>query len=90
MADLKYTPVAHNHKDFLEKASKRKGFPESYEAQATAHALAHAMLSARMRTGLTQEAVADRMGTTKARYRGWEVEAGMRRLWHRSRDMPRP
>jgi len=66
MAELKYNPVAHNQKVFLEKASKRRGFREAYDALEAEYALAHEMLSARTRAGLTQEAVADRMGTTKS------------------------
>ena len=66
MTDLKYDPVAHNQKAFLEKASKRRGFSEAYDDLETEYALAHEMLSARYRAGLTQEAVADRMGTTKS------------------------
>lgn len=66
MTNLKYDPVSHNQKAFLEKASKRRGFREAYDALETEYALAHEMLSARTRAGLTQEAVADRMGTTKS------------------------
>lgn len=66
MDDLKYRPVRHDHKEFLEKASKRRGFSEAYEALEVEYALAHEMLAARARAGLTQEAVASRMGTTKS------------------------
>ena len=66
MADLKFHPVRHNHKAFLEKASKRQGFSEAYEALEVEYSLAHEMLAARTRAGLTQEAVAGRMGTTKS------------------------
>ena len=66
MTDLKYEPVSHNQKALIEKASKRRGFREAYDALETEYALAHEMLSARTRAGLTQEAVADRMGTTKS------------------------
>src|SRR4030066_1520368 len=66
MTDLKYDPVPHNHKAFLEKASKHRGFREAYDALETEYALAHEMLSARTRAGLTQEAVADPRGTTKS------------------------
>ena len=66
MAELKYDPVLHDQKIFLEKASKRRGFREAYIALEAEYALAHEMLSARTRAGLTQEAVADRMGTTKS------------------------
>lgn len=66
MAEMKLKLVAHNQKAFLEKASKRRGFREAYEALAIEYALAREMLSARNRAGLTQEAVATRMGTTKS------------------------
>lgn len=66
MAELKYDPIPHNHKAFLEKALQRRGFRESYDALETEYALAHEMLAARTRAGLTQEAVADLMGTTKS------------------------
>lgn len=66
MAELKYDPVAHDHKAFLEKASKRRGFRKAYDALESEYALAHEMLSARTRAGLTQEAVAEHMGTTKS------------------------
>ena len=66
MADLKFQPVRHEHKAFLEKASKRRGFSEAYEALEVEYALAHQLLAARARAGLTQEAVAGRMGTTKS------------------------
>ena len=65
MAELTYDPVPHNQKAFLEKASKRRGFREAYDALEIEYALVHEMLSARTRAGLTQAAVADRMGTTK-------------------------
>ena len=66
MADLKFKPVRHNHKAFLARAAKRKGFAEAYEALALEYELASQMLKARSRAGLTQDAVAERMGTTKS------------------------
>lgn len=66
MAELKYKPVAHNHKEFLAKASKRKGFSAAYDALELEYQLAGQMLKARSRAGLTQDAVAERMGTTKS------------------------
>jgi DNA-binding XRE family transcriptional regulator len=66
MADVKFQPVRHDHKTFLAKAFKRPGFREAYEALEVEYALAHEMLAARSRAGLTQEAVAVRMGTTKS------------------------
>lgn len=66
MAELKYKPVPHNHKAFLAKAHTRKDFTEADDALALEYQLANQMLKARARSGLTQEAVADRMGTTKS------------------------
>jgi len=66
MTELNYKPVAHDHEAFLKKALKRKGFKEAYEGLAEEYALAREMLAARSRSGLTQEAVAELMGTTKS------------------------
>ena len=46
MADLKYQPVPHDQKAFLEKAIKRKGFKEAYEALENEYALIHELLGA--------------------------------------------
>lgn len=66
MADLKFKPVAHDHAAFLTKAKRREGFGEAYDALALEYALANQMLKARAKAGLTQDAVAERMGTTKS------------------------
>jgi DNA-binding XRE family transcriptional regulator len=66
MDELKYQPVAHDHQVFLEKAMKRKGFRQAYEELAEEYALVRELLAARTRAGLTQEAVAALMGTTKS------------------------
>lgn len=66
MPDLKFKPVRHNHKEFLAKAAKRRGFSKEYEALALEYQVASQMLKARSRAGLTQDAVAERMGTTKS------------------------
>lgn len=66
MADLKHQPVPHRHLEFLEKAQKRKGFLEAYDALELEYQVADQMLKARARAGLTQDAVAERMGTTKS------------------------
>ncbi len=66
MSELKYTPVQHKHDAFLERARRRKGFSESYEALEREYALVNQLLRARVRAGLTQDAVAQRMGTTKS------------------------
>lgn len=66
MAEMKYQPVSHDHEAFLKKAKKRRGFQTAYQALAVEYAVANEMLTARSRAGLTQEAVASRMGTTKS------------------------
>lgn len=66
MAELKYQPVPHDHKAFLAKARARNGFTEAYDSLAVEYQVASQMLKARSRAGLTQEAVAERMGTTKS------------------------
>ena len=66
MADLKYQPVTHDHTAFLDKARKREGFKKAYEDLEEEYALAKEMLAARARVGLSQEAVAEIMGTTKS------------------------
>jgi DNA-binding XRE family transcriptional regulator len=66
MVELKYEPVSHNHKVFLENAQKRKGFSKAYNDLEEEYALVRAMLSARSKSGFTQEAVAALMGTTKS------------------------
>ncbi len=66
MAKIKYQPVAHDHEAFLRKALKRKEFRKAYEELEEEYALTREMLAARSRFGLTQEAVAELMGSTKS------------------------
>jgi DNA-binding XRE family transcriptional regulator len=66
MADLKYKPISHDHKTFLRKARKCEGFCKAYEDSGEEYLLVREMLSARSKSGLTQEAVAELMGTTKS------------------------
>ena len=66
MSELKYTPIAHEHEAFLVKARARKGFTETYNALTLEYQVTGQMLKARSRVGLTQDAVAQRMGTTKS------------------------
>jgi len=47
MADIRYKPVSHDHKAFLKKAFKRKGFRKAYEDLKEEYALAREMISAR-------------------------------------------
>jgi len=66
MADVKYKPVPHDHEAFLKKALRRKGFRKAYEDSKEEYTLTREMLGARSRFGLTQEKVAELMGTTKS------------------------
>jgi len=66
MAEPKYKPVKHDHKALLERAHKRKGFSEAYDALELEYQVADQLLKARSRAGLTQDAVAEIMGTTKS------------------------
>lgn len=66
MAELKYQPVAHDHDAFLNKAMRRKGFKKEYLNLEDEYTLVRQMLAARSQSGLTQEAVAELMGTTKS------------------------
>lgn len=66
MADLQYDPVSHDHDAFLEKALRRKGFRDAYDALEDEYLLVRELLSARLRAGLTQEDVAESMRTTKS------------------------
>jgi DNA-binding XRE family transcriptional regulator len=66
MDDLKYEPVPHDPKAFLANAHLKEGFSEAYDALALEYQVAGQMLKARARAGLTQDAVAERMGTTKS------------------------
>ena len=66
MSELKYEPVLHDHAAFLKKASTRRGFTPAYEALGLEYEVVNQLLKARTRAGLTQDAVAERMGTTKS------------------------
>jgi DNA-binding XRE family transcriptional regulator len=66
MPELKHTPVRHDHKAFLAKAVARKGFKEAYAGLEIEYQVVDQLLRARTRAGLTQDTVAERMGTTKS------------------------
>ena len=66
MAELKYKPVPHNHAEFLATAGQRPGFNDAYDSLELEYTVASQMLKARAKAGLTQDAVAERMGTTKS------------------------
>ena len=66
MAELKYKPVPHRHEAFMAKARARNGFGKAYDALELEYQVAAQMLRARSRARLTQDVVAERMGTTKS------------------------
>ena len=66
MAELKYQPISHDHEAFLKKALRRKEFKKTYDELGEEYTLVRQMLAARSQSGLTQGAVAERMGTTKS------------------------
>ncbi len=66
MADLKYKPVPHDREGFMARASTRKGFKRAYDALELEYQVVNQLLKARSRAGLTQDIVAERMGTTKS------------------------
>jgi len=66
MLSIKYKPVSHDHEAFLKKASKRKECRKAYEDLEEEYRLTREMLAARSKFGLTQEAIAALMGTTKS------------------------
>jgi len=66
MDELTYQPVKHDHKEFLRKAMESKEFREGYEALEPKYALIRELLEARKNSGMTQEAVASKIGTTKS------------------------
>jgi DNA-binding XRE family transcriptional regulator len=66
MAEREYRPVVHEHDEFFARAMRRKGFAAAYAESADEYDLVRELLAARARAGLTQEQVAECMGTTKS------------------------
>jgi DNA-binding XRE family transcriptional regulator len=66
MADRDYRPVVHDHDAFLARAMKRRGFADAYAESADEYELVRELIAARTKAGLTQEQVAESMGTTKS------------------------
>ena len=66
MSKLEYEPALHNHAAFLKKAMERTEFKKAYEEREEEYLLAKEMIAARSKSGLTQEAVAELMETTKS------------------------
>lgn len=66
MSELKHSHVEHDHAAFLARAAQRQGFTEAYAALELEYQVVSQLLKARTKAGLTQDAVAQRMGTTKS------------------------
>lgn len=61
-----YKPVRLDSKKVLAKAKLRPGFTAAWDSLEEGHAALDALITARKTAGLTQEELADRMGTTKS------------------------
>lgn len=61
-----YKPVALKHSKALTEAEARPGFKQAWDALEEEYTALHALLDARKAAGLTQETLAQRMGTTKS------------------------
>jgi hypothetical protein len=90
MAELNYRPVKHRHAPFLKKAGKRPGFKAAYDALAIEYAVANEMLAAGARSGLTQEAVASRMDTSKSAVSRLESAGSHSHSTARCKNMHKP
>lgn len=66
MPNDSFKPVPIDSKKALTKAKLRPGFAQAWDALEEEYAALDALLSARKMAGLTQEELADRMGTTKS------------------------
>ena len=75
-----YKPVPLNHQAALTDAMQRPGFKQSWDALEEEYSTLHALLDARKAAGLTQEELAQRMGTTKSAVS--RLEASLREERH--------
>ena len=80
MTDDTYNPVALDIKVALSEARLRPGFTAAWEGLEEEYAALDSMLTARKLAGLTQEDLAQRMGTTKSAIS--RLEASLRNEKH--------
>ncbi len=66
MSDDSYKPVRLDRKKAIEKAKTRPDFSRAWDELEEEYAALAELLNARKAAGLTQEALADKMGTTKS------------------------
>jgi len=57
VAELEHRPIVHDHEELLTRARRRHGFQKAYDALESEYRVANALIAARARAGLTQEAV---------------------------------
>lgn len=80
MRDDSDKPVRLDSKKAIAKAKRRPGFDAAWDALDEEYAALDALLSARKMAGLTQEDLADRMGTTKSAVS--RLESSLRKYAH--------
>lgn len=80
MPNDSYQPVRINPAQALAQARLRPGFTPAWDALEEEYAALEALLSARKTAGLTQEELAQRMGTTKSAVS--RLEASLRNEKH--------
>lgn len=66
MEELKYQPMLYDVAAAIRKALEDEEFRKEYEALEPKYALIRELLEARKNSGMTQEAVANKIGTTKS------------------------
>lgn len=67
MPDQKFSPVRLDSRVAVDRARKsRPGFEQAWDSLEEEYAALEALLAARRNAGLTQEQLAERMGTTKS------------------------
>ncbi len=66
MDNLKYQPVPYNHEEELRESMKDEEFRRAYDALEPKYALIRELLLARRQAGMTQSAIAEKIGTTKS------------------------
>lgn len=66
MPNNSYQPVRINSQKAIAEAQQRPGFTQAWDALEEEYAALESLLGARKNAGLTQEELAQRMGTTKS------------------------
>lgn len=80
----KYKPVTLNLKKEVARAMRRPGFKAAWDALDEEYTTLAALLEARQQSGLTQEQLAVRMGTTKSAVSRLEDHYAVTKARHRS------